>query len=148
MRKKTEYLTVIRSAPTLVVGNPSYSEGGQEWPPRVWCSPEIDASKFTLHILSDTPGGFQWLKDILLMLCNAAHHLGDRNRVILHHRVQGSVRAVRAVRNSWVLLTEAIVVADVGCIWNRLKHHLAATQSTNLPILLNLTQHMIENSKK
>jgi len=34
-------------------------------------TPEIDASKFTLHILSDTSGGFQWLKYILLMLCNA-----------------------------------------------------------------------------
>jgi len=30
-------------------------------------SPEIDASKFTLHILSDTPGGFQSLKYIVLM---------------------------------------------------------------------------------
>jgi len=51
-------------APRLVVGAPSYSDGWQECPPRVWYSPEIDASKFTLHILSDTPGGFQWLKSI------------------------------------------------------------------------------------
>jgi len=47
--------------------DPSYSEGWQECPPRVWYSPEIDASKFTLHILSDTPGGVQRLKYILLM---------------------------------------------------------------------------------
>ena len=48
----------LPGAPRLVVGAPSYSEGQQECPPRVWYSPEIDASKFTLHILSDTPGGF------------------------------------------------------------------------------------------
>jgi len=45
----------------------SYSEGRQECPPRVRDSPEIDASKFALHTLSDTPGGFKWLKYILLM---------------------------------------------------------------------------------
>jgi len=50
-----------------VVWGPSYSEGLPEYPPRVWYSPEIDASKFTLHILSDTPGVFQKLKYILLM---------------------------------------------------------------------------------
>jgi len=64
----------VVGAPRLVAGAPSYSEGRQECPPSVWYSPEIDASKFTLHILSDTPGGFQWLKYILLMqteLCKA-----------------------------------------------------------------------------
>jgi len=53
--------------PVPVVRDPSYSEGLPEYPPRVWYSPEIDASKFTLHILSDTPGVFQRLKYILLM---------------------------------------------------------------------------------
>jgi len=53
--------------PVPVIRDPSYSEGRPECPPRVWYSPEIGASKFTLHILSDTPGGFQWLKYILLM---------------------------------------------------------------------------------
>ena len=53
--------------PVAVIGDPSYSEGRQECPPSVWYSPEIDASKITLHILSDTPGVFQWLKYILLM---------------------------------------------------------------------------------
>jgi len=67
-------MPVLPGAPRLVVGAsrcvagaPSYSEGRQDCPPRVWYSPEIDASKFTLHILSDTPGVFQWLKYILLM---------------------------------------------------------------------------------
>jgi len=50
-----------------VIRDPSYSEGWHECPPTVWHSPEIDASKFTLHILSDTPGGSQWLNYILLM---------------------------------------------------------------------------------
>jgi len=49
----------------LVATGPSYSEARQECPPMVWYSPEIDASKFTLHILSNTPGGFQCLKYIL-----------------------------------------------------------------------------------
>ena len=53
--------------PVAVIRDPSYSEGRPECPPRVWYSPEIDSSKFTLHILSDTPGVFQWLKYILLM---------------------------------------------------------------------------------
>ena len=48
----------------------SYSEGRLECPPGVWYSLEIDASKFTLHILSYTPGGFQWLKHILLLHVN------------------------------------------------------------------------------
>jgi len=58
---------LVVSTPRLVAGAPSYSDSRQECPPRVWYSPEIHASKFTLHILSDTPGGFQWLKYILLM---------------------------------------------------------------------------------
>jgi len=148
MRIQTEYMTVVRGAPRvvvgvprlvvgspklvvgaprlvvgaprLVVGAPSYSEGRQECPPRVWYSPEIDTSKFTLHILSDTPGGFQWLKYIVLMLCN-------RTRVILRHRVQGSIRGVRAVQNTRVFLTETRVVADVTYIpqqgWCSIDNH-------------------------
>ena len=58
---------LVVDAPWLVTGAPSHFEGRQECPPRVSYSPEIDPSKFTLHILSDTPGGFQWLKYILLM---------------------------------------------------------------------------------
>jgi len=53
--------------PIAVISDSSYSEGRAESPPMVWSSPAIEASKFTLHILSDTPGGFQWLKYILLM---------------------------------------------------------------------------------
>jgi len=106
--------TAIRGAPRHVAGAPrfvagalSYSEGRQECPPRVRYSPEIDASKFTLHILSHTAGGFQWLIYILLMLCNGKH-------VILRQRVRGSVRAVRAVQNTRVFLMETRVVADVS----------------------------------
>ena len=106
--------TVIGGAPKLVVGAPSYSEGRQEFPPRVWYFPEIDASQFTLHILSDTPGGFQWLKYILLMLCNATCRLGNMKHVILLQTVWDFVKAIRAIRNTWVLLMETRVVAD-GC---------------------------------
>jgi len=49
-----------------VIRDRSYSEGRQECPPGVWDSPKIDAYKFALHILTGTPGGFQWLKFILL----------------------------------------------------------------------------------
>jgi len=54
-------------APVPFIRDPSYSEGRQECPPRVWFSPEIDSSNFTLRLLSHTPGGSQWLKYILLM---------------------------------------------------------------------------------
>jgi len=53
--------------PVPVIRDPSYSEGQLECPLRVWYSPEIDASNFTPHILSDTPGGSHWLKYILRM---------------------------------------------------------------------------------
>jgi len=83
---------VLPGGPRLVVsthrpiaGAPSYSEGRQECPPRVWFSPDIDSSKFALHILSDTPEGFWWLRYSLLMIrgalrgrdqVNSAMHLG------------------------------------------------------------------------
>jgi len=57
--------------PVLVIRHPSYSQRWPECPLRVQFSPPIDVSKVTHHILSDTPGGSQWLKYILLMLqCN------------------------------------------------------------------------------
>jgi len=57
----------IPVSPLLVITDPSYSKGCLECSPRVWYSPEIDASKYTLHILSDTPGGSQSLKYSVLM---------------------------------------------------------------------------------
>jgi len=56
--------------PVPVTRDPSYSEGRQVWPPRVWYSPEIEASKSSLHILSDTSGVFWWLKYILQMMAS------------------------------------------------------------------------------
>ena len=47
------------------------------------------------------------------MLCNVTRRLGDVKRVTLHQRVRGSIRAVRAVQNTRVFLTETRVVADV-----------------------------------
>jgi len=70
----------ITITPVAVIRDPSYSEGRPECPPRVWHSPEIDASQFTLHILSDTPGVFQWLKYILLMYIRNS----DANRTTWH----------------------------------------------------------------
>jgi hypothetical protein len=46
------------------------------------------------------------------LLGNATRHLGDGKRVILRQRVRGSVRAVRAVRNTRVFQTDTRVVAD------------------------------------
>jgi hypothetical protein len=48
------------------------------------------------------------------LLCIATRRQGDRRRGILRQRVQGSVRAVRAVRNTLVFQTETRVVADVS----------------------------------
>ena len=78
-----DLLPALTGAPRIVVGAPSYPKGRQESPPRVWYSPEIDASKFTLHILSDTPGGFQWLKYILLMNYSP-------QRAIIHNKIQSN----------------------------------------------------------
>jgi len=39
-------------------------------------------------------------------------YLGDGKCVILRQRVRESVRAVRSVHNTWLILTETIVVAD------------------------------------
>ena len=50
-----------------VIRHPSYSEGRPECSPKVSFSPQIDASKFPLRLLSHTPGGSQWLKYILLL---------------------------------------------------------------------------------
>jgi len=68
-RYSQTYHNHSHGTPVAVIRDPSYSEGRPECPPRVWYSPEIDTSKFTLRILSDTPGVFQWLKYILLMYC-------------------------------------------------------------------------------
>jgi len=67
-RGSQTYHNHSHGTPVRVIRDRSYSKGRPEYPPRVWYSPEIDASMFTLHILSDTPGGFQRLKYILLML--------------------------------------------------------------------------------
>jgi len=53
--------------PVPVIRDLRYSKGRPDCPPRVWYSPEIDASMITLHILSNTPGAFQWLNYILVM---------------------------------------------------------------------------------
>src|SRR5882757_2589595 len=45
--------------PVPVIRDPSYSDGRPECPPKVWFSPEINATKFTLRLLSNTPGGSQ-----------------------------------------------------------------------------------------
>jgi hypothetical protein len=50
------------------------------------------------------------------LLCYATRGLGDVQRVILHQRVRGSVRAVRAFRNTRVFQTESEVVADAAGI--------------------------------
>jgi hypothetical protein len=52
----------------LDIRDPSYFESLSECLARVWYCHEIPASKFTLHILSDTPGGSQTLTDILLRI--------------------------------------------------------------------------------
>ena len=48
------------------------------------------------------------------MLCNVTRRLGDRKPVILRQRVRGTIRAVRAVRNTRVSLTKTRVVADAS----------------------------------
>jgi hypothetical protein len=77
LRFTQSYHNYSHGTATPVFKDRSYSKGWQESPPPVEYSAEIDASTFTLHILSDTPGGFQRLKYILLMcmmwFCNSIY---------------------------------------------------------------------------
>jgi len=57
----------FHGAPVPVIRDSGYSDGQPACPPRVCFSTDIGASKFTLHLLSHTPGGSQGLKSILLM---------------------------------------------------------------------------------
>jgi len=51
----------------VLIEHPNYSECWQLYSRMIQYSPEIDASKFTLHIISDTPAGILIIKYILLM---------------------------------------------------------------------------------
>ena len=57
----------IHITPVPVIRDQGYSEGHPEWPSRVWFSPAIHASMFTLCLLSLSPGGSQRPPYILLM---------------------------------------------------------------------------------
>ena len=81
-----------RGAPVAVIRYPTYSEGRLECPLMVWFCPEIDASNFTLRLLSHTPGGSQWLKYILLMYPLQQHSfvcIWQRDQVPCFGRLQG-----------------------------------------------------------
>ena len=95
-RHVTDTPRCVAGAPRLVVGAPNYSAGQQECPPRVWYSPEIDTSKFTLHILSDTPGGFQYLKYILLMQPRHGSLSSLEHGFQVHHQT-GSITASKCI---------------------------------------------------
>jgi len=58
-----------------VIRDLNSSEGQPECPPMAWYSPEIDASQFTFHIFSHTPGHSQRLSYILLMKKDFSIHL-------------------------------------------------------------------------
>jgi hypothetical protein len=65
------------------------------------------------------------------VLCNATRRLGDRQCVILGERVRGSVKAVRAVRNTRVFQMETRVVADeIACITSCTSSHLIPSYHT------------------
>ena len=66
-RRSQTYQNHSHCTPVPISRDLSYSRGRSEFSLTVRYSPEIDASKFTLHILTDNPGGSQRLKYILLM---------------------------------------------------------------------------------
>ena len=68
------YHNPSHGSPVLVLRDLSYSKCWPECPPSVWCTPIIEASKFTHHILSNTSGGSQRLEYILLMLFRHPHY--------------------------------------------------------------------------
>jgi len=59
LRCSQSYHNGAKGTAIAVKRGPSDSEARQEYPPTIWCSPAIDSSQFTLHILSDSPGRFQ-----------------------------------------------------------------------------------------
>jgi len=59
LRYSQTYHQNSHCTPVTVIRDPNISGGQPECPPRVRYSPEIDASMFTLQILSDTPAGSQ-----------------------------------------------------------------------------------------
>jgi len=73
-RYSQNHLNHSHGTPVPVVRDLSYSEGRPESTPRVWYASQIDTSKFTLRIISDTPGVFQWLKYILMMCITVHRH--------------------------------------------------------------------------
>jgi len=132
---------LVVGAPRIVAGAPSYSEGWQECLPRVWYSPEIDTSKFALHILSDTPLGFQWLKYILLMVQGLSFSELYQSLRSPHTTISGSgwswphswQRDLQTSHNWWLKashmpgpLPECMKLLSVQCILRRewgLSHH-------------------------
>ena len=74
LRCSQTYHNCFHGAHIPVIRDPCNSEGWAECPPRVRFSPEIDASKFTPHLLSHTPGGSQRLNYILLMQRGESEH--------------------------------------------------------------------------
>jgi len=126
-------LPALRGVPRLVIGDPRFLtsapsnvEGRQDCPPRVWYSPEIDASKFTLHILSDTPGGFQWLKYIVLMSHCITYHrqvaFTHQRPSVSHVDLQESGRCNHQMRHVWV--TKSMDGTTAGDHWSRCRHRL------------------------
>jgi hypothetical protein len=49
-------------------------------------------------------------------VCNVTRRRGDRKGVILHQSAQGSVKALRVIRNTWVFVTKTSVGADVDTV--------------------------------
>jgi len=112
----------LPGAPRVVLGAHSYSEGWQEYPPRVWYSPEIDASMFALHILWDTPGGSQRLNYILLMWIGSP----------LYHSARYNPPSFRSEQ-----FQSALLHPPLSALLNFIPHSLTPPLSTLLS--LNLT---------
>jgi hypothetical protein len=113
----------IPLTPVPVIKDPSYSEGLLEYTSRVWYSPEIDAAKFTLRILSDTPGVFQRLKYILLMFVTNYANKVQFSDVIRF--IEGAVNAppepwwMTAVMLHWSMYLTASLSTHTSCTWSR-----------------------------
>jgi len=120
------YCSHSHGTPVPVLRDPRYSEGRQECPARVWYSPEIDASKFTLHILSDTPGVFQRLEYIVLMYTHCEVVGSLRVNSLSHSLYYGTSHMqclciFRCVRNLLVMvlrLNESLKLAELIPTWD------------------------------
>jgi len=103
---------------------PPTKQAGHHAHPRVWYSPDIDAFKFTLHIISDNPPGFLWPKYIflrkhkcLLSIFKLWAHVARILTPVRQLWYVSRVLFTADIRTRWVISRYASSTADTARNW-------------------------------